>query len=197
MRSFAQTLALAGILAHTTSATCVANSDANETFCTGASADKIAAAMLNYAGDYNWTLEEVKTQDEYVLQMIRFMGDSNGDRLVVRDANGDPVLSDINGASVTSNGAGGFMLVDGTPILEADTFTTPLQNARHAVLMTHTATKNCVDWLTASAVGVDSIPKLLFDKGYDVFLGCRRGTEYSRTLAGLDLTTPEGAELYF
>ena len=195
MRSFAQTLALAGILAHTTSATCVANSDADATFCEGATS--IAEAMLNYAGDYDWTLEEVKTQDEYVLQMIRFMGDENGDRLVVRDSNGDPVRTDANGKPVTSDGNGGFVDMNNDAIAENLTFKTELQNKRHAVLMTHTATKNCVDWLTASAVGVDSIPKLLFDKGYDVFLGCRRGTEYSRTLAGLDLTTPEGAELYF
>lgn len=139
----------------------------------------------------------MKTQDEYVLQMIRFMGDENGDRLVVRDSNGDPVRTDANGKPVTSDGNGGFVDMNNDAIAENLTFKTELQNKRHAVLMTHTATKNCVDWLTASAVGVDSIPKLLFDKGYDVFLGCRRGTEYSRTLAGLDLTTPEGAELYF
>lgn len=139
----------------------------------------------------------MKTQDEYVLQMIRFKADANGDRLVVRDANGDPVRTDANGKPVTSDGNGGFVDMNNDAIAENLTFKTELQNKRHAVLMTHTATKNCVDWLTASAVGVDSIPKLLFDKGYDVFLGCRRGTEYSRTLAGLDLTTPEGLELYF
>lgn len=137
------------------------------------------------------------TADAYDLQMIRFTGDANGDRLLVRDENGDPVRTDVNDDPVTSDGAGGFLDMNGIAILEGDTFTTELQNVRHAVLMTHTATKNCVDWLTASAPGVDSIPKLLFDKGYDVFLGCRRGTEYSRTLSGLDLDTPEGLELYF
>ena len=33
--------------------------------------------------------------------------------------------------------------------------------------------------------------------GYDVFMGCRRGTQFSRSAEGLDLTTAEGRQLYF
>ena len=195
MRSFAQTLALAGILAHTTWATCTLNSDGDDSFCTGATG--IAAAMSDYAGNYWWTLEPVTTADGYDLQMIRFMGDSNGDRLLVRDSNGDPVRTDVNGDPVTSDGNGNYLDKDDAVIMVADTLTTELQNRRHAVLMTHSSTKDCVNWLDASAPDTDSIPKLLFDKGYDVFLGCRRGTEYSRTKTGLDLATDEGLEMYF
>ena len=33
--------------------------------------------------------------------------------------------------------------------------------------------------------------------GYDVYMGCRRGTKFSRSADGLDLTTAEGRQLYF
>ena len=72
-----------------------------------------------------------------------------------------------------------------------------LQGLLRPVLITHTATLDCLDWLTSSEVGTDSIPMKLFLQGYDVFLGCRRGTEFSRSADGLDLNTPEGLELYF
>lgn len=44
----------------------------------------------------------------------------------------------------------------------------------------HSVTKDCRDWLEESAdAATDSIPKQLFDAGYDVWLGCARGTIFS------------------
>ena len=45
--------------------------------------------------------------------------------------------------------------------------------------------------------GTNSLPFVLFTLGYDVFLGCNRGTQFSRTALGLDLSTAEGQQLYF
>ena len=61
----------------------------------------------------------------------------------------------------------------------------------------HTATYDCLNWLTDVETGKQSIPYQLFFSGYDVFLGCRRGTTFSREAEGLDLSTPEGQKLYF
>ena len=185
MRSFAQTLALAGFLALHAQAfsapvpvtltdpivNCVANSDSVDAFCSLESSQRISDAMVNYAENYAWTLEQVTNDEGYVLSMIRIVGDENGDILIDRDENGDPVL-------------------DGA-------FTTELQWQRPALLITHTATKDCVDWLSASADGEPSIPFRLFQSGYDVFIGCRRGTQYSRTNANDDLDTADGQKDFF
>ena len=41
--------------------------------------------------------------------------------------------------------------------------------------------QDCLNWLTDTAdSGQDSIPLALFKDGYDVWMGCRRGTAYSR-----------------
>ena len=61
----------------------------------------------------------------------------------------------------------------------------------------HTATKDCLSWLDAVETGTDSLPFTFFTQGYDVFLGCRRGTQFSRSATGIDLATAEGQQLYF
>ena len=76
-------------------------------------------------------------------------------------------------------------------------FPTLLQGIRRPVLLVHTATNDCLSWLNAVESEVDSLPFILFSQGYDVFLGCLRGTRFSRTAVGLDLNTSEGQELYF
>ena len=65
------------------------------------------------------------------------------------------------------------------------------QGSKGPVLLMHSATQDCLTWLTATAdEATDSIPLSLFKDGYDVFLGCRRGTYYSRRIA-----TPEDLEI--
>lgn len=116
--------------------------------------------MEEHAGDFAWTFEDVLTDDDYNLRMIRFVGNETG----------GPLFDD-----------------DGKL----------LQGRLRPLLIVHTATNDCLSWLTATEAGTDSIPKILFSMGYDVFLGCRRGTEFSRSAVGVDLETKEGEKLYF
>ena len=74
----------------------------------------------------------------------------------------------------------------------------PYQGSLGPVMFMHTVTKDCLSWLTSTQDDTeDSIPKKLFDLGYDVWLACRRGTEYSREKAGLDLTMDADLATYF
>ena len=64
-----------------------------------------------------------------------------------------------------------------------DETSTPLagQGEKGIVLMLASYTQDCLDLLTkTSDSATDSIPKQLFDAGYDVFLGCSRGSKYSQ-----------------
>ena len=55
------------------------------------------------------------------------------------------------------------------------------QGEKGVVLMLASYTQDCLDLLTqTSDDATDSIPKQLFDAGYDVFLGCSRGSKYSQ-----------------
>lgn len=55
------------------------------------------------------------------------------------------------------------------------------QGEKGVVLMLASYTQDCLDLLTkTSDSATDSIPKQLFDAGYDVFLGCSRGSKYSQ-----------------
>ena len=49
------------------------------------------------------------------------------------------------------------------------------------VLLLNTATRDCRHWFTETVdyQNYDSIPKQLFDAGYDVWIGCKRATIYS------------------
>ena len=86
------------------------------------------------------------------------------------DANGDPLVNDSG--EVT-------------------------QGSKGPVLFVHSATKDCMSWLNDSVAVADSIPKLLFDDGYDVHLACNRGTAYSRAHETFDLATEAGLADYF
>ena len=47
-------------------------------------------------------------------------------------------------------------------------------------MLLNTATKDCRSWFTDTEdETTDSIPKQLFDMGYDVWIGCKRGSIYS------------------
>lgn len=66
----------------------------------------------------------------------------------------------------------------------------PVPNTEGPLLFLHTATMDCTSWLTNSASTTEkAIPIDLYDSGYDVYLGCRRGTTYSRENATND---PDG-----
>ena len=55
------------------------------------------------------------------------------------------------------------------------------QGTKGIVLFVSSYTQDCLDWLTQTQdEATDSIPKQLFDDGFDVFLGCRRGSKYSQ-----------------
>ena len=55
------------------------------------------------------------------------------------------------------------------------------QGEKGVVLMLASYTQDCLDLLTKSSdSATDAIPKQLFDAGYDVFLGCSRGSKYSQ-----------------
>lgn len=47
----------------------------------------------------------------------------------------------------------------------------PDQNTRRPVLFLHSNKDSCLDWITGF-----TIPEDLFLEGYDVYVGCRRGT---------------------
>ena len=65
-----------------------------------------------------------------------------------------------------------------------------IQGTKGPILFVHSATKDCLSWLTKSVdAATDSIPKMLFDEGYDVYLACRRGTAYSRSHETFNLST--------
>lgn len=73
-----------------------------------------------------------------------------------------------------------------------------IQDTKIPVLFVHDATKDCLSWLESTQDdGEDSLPKQLFAAGHGVFLGCRRGTEFSRTHATLDLLVDEDRDQYF
>ena len=66
------------------------------------------------------------------------------------------------------------------------------------IMFVHSATKDCMSWLTDTVdEDTDSIPKMLFDQGHDVYLACRRGTAYSRAHETFDLATADGLASYF
>lgn len=57
----------------------------------------------------------------------------------------------------------------------------PLQFTKGSVLMLPDARTDCLSWLKMPTdLSQSTVPKKLFDSGYDVFIGCRRGTKYSR-----------------
>ena len=65
----------------------------------------------------------------------------------------------------------------------------PDQGSKGPILLLHSATQDCLTWFFATAdPSIDSLPLQLFKDGYDVFLGCRRGTSFSRT-------TPDDSEI--
>ena len=79
---------------------------------------------------------------------------------------------------------------DGNPI--ADQYT------KGQVLLMHSATQDCLNWLTDTADDTQaSIPQLLFEAGYDVWLGCRRGTFASRRRIIDEPIAPEDEEDFF
>ena len=56
----------------------------------------------------------------------------------------------------------------------------PDQWTKGPILLMNSVTNDCRDWFTESADPMaDSIPKQLFDAGYDVWIGCSRGTLFS------------------
>lgn len=56
----------------------------------------------------------------------------------------------------------------------------PDQWTKDPVLLLAPARQDCSWWLTVEDDAADSIPKQLFDAGYDVFLGCKRGTTFAQ-----------------
>jgi len=85
---------------------------------------------------------------------------------------------------------------DGLPIFDDNNEV--LQGTKGNILLVHSATRDCLSWLTMTQdETMDSIPKMLFDKGYNVFMACRRGTAYSRAHETFDLDTAEGYKDYF
>lgn len=85
---------------------------------------------------------------------------------------------------------------DGEAIKDAED--NEIQGSLGQVLLLHTATRDCLSWFTSSAdEAIDSIPKMLFDMGYDVWLGCNRGTMFSLAHETFDLATEEGRCDYF
>ena len=63
--------------------------------------------------------------------------------------------------------------------------------AKSAVLLLHGGLTNCLAWLTNSVdTGSSSVPQQLFEAGHDVWIGCKRGTAYSRTNNTLNADTP-------
>ena len=84
----------------------------------------------------------------------------------------------------------------GNPV--EDDMSNVIQSTKSPIIFVHTATKDCISWLTDSADdATDSIPKMLFDQGHDVYLACRRGTAYSRAHETFDLSTADGLASYF
>ena len=72
-----------------------------------------------------------------------------------------------------------------------------IQGSKGSILFLHSATRDCLDWLTSTQdMSMASIPQRYFDEGYNVFMACRRGTEFSRAAEGIDLSTPEGYKEY-
>ena len=79
-----------------------------------------------------------------------------------------------------------------------DTNGDDIQGSKGSVLFVHSATRDCLSWLTTTeSESQRSIPQRYFDEGYSVFLACRRGTELSRQAEGIDLTTEDGYKMYF
>ena len=67
------------------------------------------------------------------------------------------------------------------------------QGSKGPILLLHSATQDCLTWFDATvSTEIDSLPLQLFKQGYDVFLGCRRGTLFSRTT--VDDSEISGAE---
>ena len=69
------------------------------------------------------------------------------------------------------------------------------EDAKGPVLLLHTAFSDCLDWLNSDDPAIDSIPLQLAKSGFDVWLGCRRGTFLSRTHQTLD--ADDDAEEYW
>ena len=66
------------------------------------------------------------------------------------------------------------------------------------VLLLNTATRDCRSWFTeTSNADVDSIPKMLFDAGYDVWIGCTRGRDITLENANYNKNVPEQSAAYW
>ena len=65
----------------------------------------------------------------------------------------------------------------------------PDQWTKDAVLFLPPKDKDCTYWLNRDDDMADSIPKQLFDAGYDVYLGCKRGSTFNQGNQTLDPVT--------
>lgn len=60
------------------------------------------------------------------------------------------------------------------------------QNTKGPVLLLAPINQDCDWWLTVEDNTTDSIPKQLFDDGWNVYIGCKRGSKYSLTNNNFD-----------
>ena len=69
------------------------------------------------------------------------------------------------------------------------------EDKKGPVLHLHTAFNDCLSWFDSEDPAIDSIPLQLAKAGYDVWIGCGRGTFLSRTHETLD--ADDDAEEYW